>query len=311
MTVSNHKEQSLLKFIKANNKFWFWQIVLSVLTFLTMTAAGAILQGKYFWESKEAFFTGLPYAGALFFILTCHEMGHYLTAFKYRVGTSLPYYVPFWVPFFNLGTMGAFIKIKEPIPNRKALLDIGLSGPLAGLLATLSVLWYGYATLPDLDGIIAHISQIHPYPLPDKNSENLVLGKSLIIYFFQDIISDGKLPMSEMYHFPYIFAGWVGTLVTAINLMPIGQLDGGHITYALFKDRALYISYTTFVMLMLLNIISINYLIWTLLLFFIVRFKHPPTLNNYEPLNKKRIATAVLGYLIFILSFIPVPFNIY
>jgi membrane-associated protease RseP (regulator of RpoE activity) len=116
--------------------------------------------------------------------------------------------------------------------------------------------------------------------------------------------------MNEMYHFPFIFAGWVGLLVTAINLMPIGQLDGGHISYALFGPKAKYISFLTFGMLILLNFFSLNYLIWTLLIFFIVKFRHPPTLNDYIPLSRTERILGYVGYIIFIISFIPMPLMI-
>ena len=297
--LTNNSNKLLLKFL------------LFILTFLTMTAAGAMLKGRYFWEGQEAFFTGIPYAFALMMILTCHEMGHYIAAYKYGVDSSLPFYVPFWIPIFNLGTMGAFIKIKSPIPHKKALLDIGLFGPLAGFIATVIFLAIGYYNLPDTNGIIKYIETIHPGNAPEQAGTNLTLGTSLLFHFFNDILAGGRLPMNEIYHFPFIFAGWVGLLVTAINLMPVGQLDGGHIAYALFGNRAKYISFAAFAVLILLNVFSLNYLVWTILIFFIVRFKHPPTENDHIPLTKGRIVLGWLGYIIFVLSFIPVPFVIY
>ncbi len=196
------------------------------------------------------------------------------------------------------------------IPDRKALLKIGIMGPIAGFILTLIFLIVGYATLPDVEGIRAYIETIHPLNGQPEPGTNLILGKSVLIWFFNDVIAGGRLPMNEMYHFPFIFAGWVGLLVTAINLMPIGQLDGGHISYALFGPKAKYISFLTFGMLILLNFFSLNYLIWTLLIFFIVKFRHPPTLNDYIPLSRTERILGYVGYIIFIISFIPMPLMI-
>lgn len=285
-------------------------IALFLVTLFTTTATGAMLRGKWFWEGWDVFLTGIPYGFSLLFILTTHELGHYITAIRHRIRATLPYYIPFFIPAFNLGTFGAFIKIKSPIPNRKVLLYVGMYGPLSGFVASLVILSIGYAMLPDWEGIKAYIETIHPYTGNVEPGTNLILGKSLLIWFFNDFLSGGRLPMNEMYHFPFIFAGWVGLLVTAINLMPIGQLDGGHISYALFGEKARYISFFTFGLLIVLNFYSLNYLIWTLLIFFIVRFRHPPTLNDFIPLSMKERLLGYLGYLIFILTFVPMPLQI-
>lgn len=291
------------------NRYWL-HILLFFLTVITTTAAGAILRGHLFWEGWREFSLGLPYAFALLLILTSHEMGHYITAIRHGVKATLPYYVPFFIPTFNLGTMGAFIKILSPIPDRKALLKIGINGPIAGFVMTLLFLIIGYLKLPDEAGIRAYIETIHPITNNPAPGTNLILGKSILIWIFNDLIAGSRLPMNEMYHFPFIFAGWVGLLVTAINLMPIGQLDGGHVSYALFGKKAKYISFITFGLLIILNFFSLNYLVWTLLIFFIVKFKHPPTLNDFMPLSRTEKILGYLGYIIFILAFIPMPLNI-
>jgi len=303
--------KNLWQFIRLNNKRLFLKFILFVLTFASMMAAGSFLKEKLFWQSWDSFLLGLPYAFALMTILTFHEMGHYIASYRYHVDSTLPYYVPFWIPWFNLGTMGAFIKIKSPIPHKKALLDIGLAGPISGFVVTVIFLLIGYSQLPDADAIVKYIQTMHPYPMPEGEGTNLTLGKSVLIYFFNDLFAGGKLPMNEIYHFPFIFAGWVGLLVTAINLMPIGQLDGGHISYALFGNKARYVSGATFILLMFLNVFSLNYLIWAILIFFIVRFRHPPTLNDNISLPLSRIILGWLGYIIFVLSFIPIPFQVY
>ncbi|GAB4169640.1 MAG: hypothetical protein Kow00108_03340 [Calditrichia bacterium] len=290
-------------------KYWLHSL-LFLLTLFTTTATGAILRGHFFWEGWNEFLLGLPYAFALLTILTAHEMGHYLFAIKNRVKATLPYYIPFFIPAFNLGTMGAFIKIQSPILDRRSLLKIGIMGPIAGFIFTLLFLLVGYLSLPDEQGIWAYIQTIHPINGQPEPGTNLILGKSILFWFFNDVLAGGRLPMNEIYHFPFIFAGWVGLLVTAINLMPIGQLDGGHISYALFGNKSGLISAITFAFLILLNFFSLNYLVWTLLIFFIVKFRHPPTLNDYITLTPGEKILGIFGYIIFILAFIPMPFSI-
>jgi len=294
---------------------WRINLLLFVATIFTTMAAGAILQGKDIFSDFSLITAGWQYSLAVMIILTSHEMGHFLAGRYHKVNVTLPYYIPIFFPQFNFGTMGAFIKIKSPIPNRRALLDIGIAGPLAGLFFSLFFLTWGYARLPNYEGIIAYVERIHPWNA-GNSGVNLVLGKSLIFSFFNDLIAGGRLPMNEVYHFPFIFAGWIGLLVTAINLMPIGQLDGGHILYSLLKGRARQMGVLAFVGLLTLNFyliyqyLSFIWVLWILLVFFLIGFRHPPTLDDEEGLTPRRRLLGWLSMIIFLLSFIPLPISI-
>ncbi len=294
---------------------YFLHFLLFVLTIGTTTLTGAFLRGKDPFLSFEDFSYGFKYSFALMAILFAHEMGHYLYSRKYKVKASLPYFIPLFLPgFFHPGTMGAFIRMRSPIPSRKALFDIGIAGPLAGFVLSIVSLVIGFAILPDKAGVIAYIEQIHP--LDNPGGINLVLGHSLLYDAIAKLFNGTHLPMNEMYHFPFIFAGWFGLLVTAINLMPIGQLDGGHITYAMFGDRAVRVATLSFGILIVLNVYLIyNYnsyiwVLWLFLIFFFVRFRHPPTLDDSIDLRTPRKILGWISYLIFILCFSPMPIYI-
>jgi len=294
-------------------KYWL-HILLFLLTVLTTTMTGALLRGRDPFASWADFAIGLPYSFALLTILFSHEMGHYLTARHYNIDATLPYFIPFFVPAFHPGTLGAFIKIKSPIPHKKALFDVGIAGPLAGFIVSLIFLIIGFSRLPDTAGIYAYIEQIHP--LNDVHGIDLVLGKTLLYELVGKFFGADRLPMNEMYHFPFIFAAWFGLLVTSINLMPIGQLDGGHITYAMFGDRARIVAIVAFFLLIILNFYLISnfdsyvWVLWTILLLIFIRFRHPPTLNDSIGIDKGRRILGWLSYLIFIVCFSPMPFYI-
>ena len=299
--------------LRKRPKYWV-HVLLFLLTVLTTTLTGALLRGKDPFASWANLAVGLPYSFALLTILLSHEMGHYLTARRYGIDATLPYFIPFFVPAFHPGTLGAFIKIKSPIPHKKALFDVGIAGPLAGFVMSLIFLIIGFSRLPDTAGIYAYIEQIHP--LHDVHGVDLVLGNTLLYDFMAKIFAAGRLPMDEIYHFPFIFAAWFGLLVTSINLMPIGQLDGGHITYAMFGSRARVIAVVAFFLLIVLNFYLISHfnsyvwLLWTLLLLLFIRFRHPPTLDDSLGLDKKRRILGWLSYLIFMVCFSPTPFYI-
>jgi len=308
----------LLKVMRGPNpmprKKYALNIILFFMTILTTMMTGAMLRGKDPFASWQNLQAGVPYSFALMTILFFHEMGHYITARKYKVHVTLPYFIPIFLPAFHPGTMGAFIRMKSSIPHKQALFDIGIAGPLAGFVMSLLFLIIGFYRLPDQAGIIHYIEQIHPLDNPD--GINLVLGKSLIYEALCQIFDGNRLPMNEMYHFPFIFAGWFGLLVTALNLMPIGQLDGGHIAYAMHEDRARGVALVTFALLIFLNVYIIYqynsyvWVLWPLLILLFIRFRHPPTLNNQIELNATRRALGWLAYAIFIVSFSPMPLYI-
>ncbi len=230
-------------------------LLLFLLTFVTTTLAGAEwMHGKLFffrgadfsptgWMTRAEVLQGLAFSVSFLGVLTVHEFGHYFTARYYKIRVTLPYYIPMFFGIANsIGTMGAFIKIKERIFSRKEFFDVGVAGPLAGLVVALPLLFYGYTHLPAPE----HIFTIHPeyeqfgLNYADhvyKNTEGqFYMGKSLLVLFFENFVADPTLlpPKYEMIHYPFILAGFLSLFFTALNLLPIGQLDGGHILYGLF-----------------------------------------------------------------------------
>jgi membrane-associated protease RseP (regulator of RpoE activity) len=293
-------------------------LLLFILTILTTTFTGAILRGYNPFDTLEGLLQGVPYSIAVMSILGAHEMGHYLYAKRYRIYATLPYFIPFFIPGFNLGTFGAFIKMKSPIPDKKALFDVGIAGPIAGFIMSLFFLsiagfimslfflFLGFSLLPDLEGIKNYISpRIHEWSPTGEGA--LTLGSSLMFDLIRWLMNGEHLPMYEMYHFPYIFGGWIGLFVTALNLMPIGQLDGGHISYALLGKRAKIVAVIAFVALALLNFYSTNWILWTILILLVVRLKHPPTMNDHTELDQSRKILAWSSYVVFVACFSPMP----
>ncbi len=315
-TSGNKYVLKVLRTSSAPKHKFLSNIILFLLTIVSTMVTGSMLTGHDPFASWQELLTGSSYSFALITILFCHEMGHYLSARYYKMNASLPYFIPFFIPFvFHPGTMGAFIKMRSSIPNKKALFDIGVNGPIAGLIASLIFLIIGFNQLPDAAGVNAIISQIHP--LDESDGLRIVLGNSILYDYLVNVFEARHLPMDEIYHFPYIFAGWFGLLVTAINLMPIGQLDGGHITYALFGDRARYIAKAAFVLFIVLNVYLISnfqsyiWILWIFLILIFIRFRHPPTLDNSIKLDARRKAVGYFSYLIFSVTFCPLPFHIY
>jgi len=239
--------------------------------------------------------SGFWYSLSIISILLAHEMGHYLMCRKYGVPATLPYFIPF--PFLNpFGTMGAVIQMKGIIPSRKALFDIGAAGPLAGLVLTLPVIFIGL-----------WLSQVVPQSPP--NGQGLILGESLL---FKAIAFLAKGPLAENQDIslhPIAYAGWAGLFVTGLNLLPIGQLDGGHVVYSLFGRNSKYVTYA---FLAALGILAIFYAGWALLFALLVFFgrRHPAPWDDYTPIDRNR---RILGYLIlviFVAVFTPMPFKI-
>lgn len=301
-------------------------IALFLVTLLTTTIAGV------YWSTNIAgpieFYQlslGLPYALSIMLILGVHEFGHYFAAVAHKVKATLPFFIPFPpLQMLSFGTMGAVIKTKSLIPDNKSMFDIGAAGPIAGFFVCLGVLIYGFTHLPTVDFILG----IHPdYFSPDygKNSINFAFGDSLLFVLLREIFTQPDQfvpPMSEIYHYPYLCAGWFGLFVTSMNLIPVGQLDGGHIIYSMFGGKkheaiasvsliALIIFGAAGIITAFLEInISFGWsgwLFWAFILYFIIKVKHPPVIY-FEPLGKGRMAIGVFAILIFILSFSPTPF---
>jgi membrane-associated protease RseP (regulator of RpoE activity) len=264
---------------------------------------------------------GLAFTVSLLAILVTHEFGHYLAGRYHRTSVTLPYFIP--IPLPPLGTMGAFIRLKEPPKNRRILLDIGIAGPLAGLVVAIPVLIIGLmlskvspipAQLPPGSGltiegnsIIYLLAKLLVFGrlLPDFGSyQGLAALQHWIVYFF----TGRPLPLGgvDVILSPVAWAGWAGLLVTSLNLIPAGQLDGGHLIYVLFGKRANVLLPFILVVLVILGIFWPGWWLWALLIFALGRL-HADPLDQITSLDPARKALAVLGILVFILVFIPVP----
>ncbi len=218
-------------------KIWF-HLLLFIITFFTCTLCGVFWTGRAMAYDFKYFYLGLEYASLLLFFLSVHEFGHYVAARIHKVKATLPYYIPFppipGVPSF--GTMGAVIRIKEQIPSKKALFDIGVSGPLAGFIVCIIYLIIGFLNLPSIE----YLHEIHPQAkFTGFQLNGLFFGDSIALYLTKLLAKSNDFipPMNEIYHYPLLNVGFFGLFVTSLNLLPIGQLDGGHLTYALFGHK--------------------------------------------------------------------------
>ncbi len=259
---------------------------------------------------------GLPFAGSLVAILFTHEMGHYVLARRHRVDTTLPYFIP--VPF-GAGTLGAVIRIRSALPSRRATLEIGAAGPIAGFLVAVPLLVYGLSLSEVREGVAAASSAaVSPYaalrawaegqPIFGPDLGVRYYGDSLVTWAAQRLVF-GELPASsEVFVHPVAFAAWLGLLVTTLNLVPMGQLDGGHVLYALLGRRGARIaSEAVGAGLLAAGIfLSWNWLFWWLLTRLVVGVRHPPALRE-EPLPGRHRALAVVTLVLFALTFVPVP----
>jgi len=283
----------------ARKKKSIWMnIILLVATIFSTTLAGA-LQWVDIHQVDWMNMFSLDYLlnGFIFFsvplmlILGIHEMGHYFMSKKHHVDASLPFFIPLPPPFI-LGTFGALISTREPIPNRKALLDIGIAGPLCGFLVAIPVSFLGFFFMEQ-----------HPYLLP-STGENLILLPPLLL---QGIASLFSIPANAIIH-PTLFAGWVGIFLTAVNLLPVGQLDGGHIARAVLKEKHKYLSWGIVFLLAGLSLFYTGWLMFVIILLLLIGTQHQPPLNEITPLDTKRKLLCVVILVIFILSFAPIPF---
>ncbi len=267
--------------------------------------------------------TGIPFAASLLGILLAHEFGHYLAGRYHGAHVTLPYFLP--LPISPFGTMGAFINMKKPPKNKRILLDIGIAGPLAGLVVALPVLLYGLS-LSRVDTISVppgSAFQLEGNSILYLLAKYAVFGEWLpapadygglspILYWLRYFFTSQPLPiggMDVMIH-PVAWAGWAGLLVTALNLVPAGQLDGGHLVYVLLGQRSKKLWPFIMVSLALLGLAWSGWWLWAVLLFFLGRFYAEP-LDQITGLDKRRKWIAVLGVIIFFLVFTPVPLVYY
>jgi len=242
----------------------------------------------------STFIIGGPvYSLAILSILVAHEMGHYLVSRKYGVPSSLPYFIPFPLPPF--GTLGAVIRTKGTIPHRKALFDIGSAGPLCGLALAIPAVVIGF--------LLSEVVDVSK--LPEQTTS---LGNSPLLSLLQRLVLGDLPPSSDVVLHPIGYAGWVGLFITSLNLLPTGQLDGGHIIYALFGRHSKIIFRLTLVAITLISLIyNVGWLLLVIILLFI-GYKHPPPLDDITPLDWRRKAAGVLAFVIFFIAFTPIPF---
>jgi membrane-associated protease RseP (regulator of RpoE activity) len=266
-------------------KRWGRNLLLFLLTAASVFWVGGQEEGGF---SVSA---GVRLVLGLLSILAAHEMGHYVAARLHRVDATLPFFVPFPVPWISfVGTLGAVIRIRSPFPHRRALFDIGVAGPLAGFVVAIPVLWLGL-----LEAIVQ-----------PPSGEGISLGTPLLFGWLAEWI---RGPIPEGYSItlgPLGRAAWFGLLVTALNLMPIGQLDGGHVTYSLFRERAHRISRVASWVCVALIYFGLSWILWAALVRLLGR-RHPATLDDQVPVGRARVAVGVLSLAVFVLCFVPEP----
>jgi membrane-associated protease RseP (regulator of RpoE activity) len=279
---------------------WIINLVLVIATILSTLFVGALsefaAQGLEGIPGLDDLRLGIPYCLSLMTILGAHELGHYFAARYHKVPVTLPYFIPLPVP--PIGTLGAFIRLKAPVKNKRALLDVGAAGPLAGLLFAIPILLYGLAISP-------------VEPLPDGG---YTLEGNSVLYALAKIAVKGQmLPngTEDVFLSQVAWAGWVGLLVTGLNLIPVGQLDGGHIAYALFGKRARLFFWPVIVTMIALVVITQTFMwgFWALLLFILGRYYAEP-LDDITPLDGRRRVLAITSLVLFLLVFVPIPLRI-
>ncbi len=293
-------------------------------TFVSMT-------GVFFYSQTArdtfALQDSLLFAGSALLILGAHEMGHYLMARAWKVDSSLPYFIP--VPF-GFGTMGAVIRLKGTIPSRNALFDIGAGGPLAGLAIAIPLLVVGVMASPPVvspsmpfppsSSLLSFASEAGKAmrhwldgvtPADTAGLQVELFGDNLLTLALSRIVW-GRLPIGmDLVAHPVFLAAWFGLLVTMFNLLPVGQLDGGHVTRAVFGVRAERLGpHVASALLILALLCSVTWLIWFALLVRVIGFGHPPPVDDQTPLSRGRVVASVLVWVLTVLCFIPIPLDV-
>jgi len=306
--VSSQTERQLSFFTK--NRIWL-NVLLFVVTifstfFVGLSHSLSFMYGDILSENPEAALTidffkdpqaitlSIIYTAVLLGILLGHEFGHYFTCRYYKIEASLPYFIP--APTI-IGTMGAFIKIKSPITRKQQLFDIGIAGPLAGFVLSIPALVYGIS-----------LSKVIP-SLPKE--EALLFGEPLLLKFIGSMIFKGVPSGYDILIHPIAFAGWVGILVTSFNLFPIGQLDGGHISYALLGPKSRRLAQFFLGVFIFMGVVFwVGWFVWAFIIL-ILGLRHPRIVDEEMPLSQRRKFLGILALVIFILSFIPDPIKGY
>jgi membrane-associated protease RseP (regulator of RpoE activity) len=305
---------------------WWLHVALFVLTLFSTTVAGSLLAGYSpiaffhlrpfaswwvpvpFAVDLRALAAGLPFGLSLVAVLALHEAGHYFAAKHHSISVTPPYFIPFPPYVSIIGTLGAFIRLRSPVMSRNTLLDVGAAGPLVSFAVSLPLVWWGLrhsAVLPTAPGLPAAL-------VVRLAGEQFSLGGSLAMWWLVRLVLD--LPGSGyvvVLH-PVAFAGWLGLFVTALNLLPISQLDGGHILYAILGSRHWVAAALFFLALLPLGFLWAGWWVWAALVFLVGRGRiwHPPLFNPAPKLTSGRLGIALAAAVVFVLCFIPVPFRI-
>lgn len=269
-------------------------ILLFLMTFVTTIVAGMLWEGLHPIAQIGQFYRGLPYAVTLLGILLFHEMGHYLTARYYGMDVTLPYFIPAPPPLF-IGTFGAFIRMKSPAQHRRALLNVGAAGPIAGFCLALPAMVYAYVT-----------AAVIPVP---THAPGLSFGEPLLLQMIGRIVMG---PIQEGYVIQISSVGiaaWFGIFVTVLNLLPMGQLDGGHIVYAILGPYARYISWVVVCALMVLGFFFLGWFLWALL-GWVTSLRPQTVIDTQAPLDRRSLVIAGVALTIFVLCFMPVPISL-
>jgi membrane-associated protease RseP (regulator of RpoE activity) len=289
---------------KFQDRVW-WHVVLLILTLASTTFMGINHYLAFLADFvpltglpmpfPELLVRGLWYSATLLAILGCHELGHYFACRYYDVDASLPYFIP--APLLT-GTLGAVIRIREPIPSKRMLFDIGIAGPIAGFLVALPALFIGIA--------MSHVARIPPDFVGWELGEPLLfkLAAALLWGTIEEGYSLNMHPMA--------FAAWFGLLATALNLFPIGQLDGGHISYAVLGPRSVYVTIATMLVTMVLAYFYSSWIVWTFLMgVMLLLFGpwHPRVFDEHIPLDRTRMVLALAALIMFVVCFTPAPFE--
>ena len=273
--------------------------LLFVLTLITTTLSGVTVRPGMGWGA--IFLSGLWYSIPILVILAAHEFGHYVFCRRHNVDATLPYFIPAPPLIFIAGTFGAVIRIKEAFPSKKALFDIGVAGPIAGFVALVPLLYWGVG--------MSEVKAAHTVGV-----NTISLGEPLL-YQLMAWLHFGSLPDGvDVFLHPMAFAAWFGMFATALNLLPFGQLDGGHIVYSVLGRRSWYVSVATLGAAAFLTFLSLSWVLMTammLIMAIVLGFRHPRILDEHVPLDGRRKLVALFAVVMFILCFTPVPISFF
>ena len=272
-----------------------FHLALLVATFFTTTIAGGTFSESGGMLGKGRFADGLPFSVPLLLILGMHELGHYFVCRRYGLAATLPYFIP--SPFLNIiGTFGALIRIKEPIRDKRSLIDVGAAGPLTGFLVALPFLFYGVTRAKPIAGPSQEGTVLFEYPM--------------MVRLAQKWTGAGLYTSAGVHEHPVFMAAWFGLLVTALNLLPVGQLDGGHVLRAAVGRRQPLVSLLVLALAAASAYRGLTWAVFALVTSLLVGIRHPPVEDDDDPLDYGRILLALACLGVFLLCFALVPIRI-